>query len=99
MVRTFVVGLLLVVGGCAARIDMASQPIGAVMTLEDGAQVVTPATIDTVVWPAKRKQGVVSASGYRSLHVRIPYASQRTWMIVLVPEHGPAGSWDDSDLP
>ena len=99
MVSLRLVLLLWFAVGCSPTLRVESQPVGAVIELSGGERLVTPATVPASRWPMKRQQVTLSASGYRRLEARMPYAGSGPWSVVLVPEHGPVGSWDESDLP
>jgi len=98
-----VIGILwlqfFLLGACGPTLKVLSEPIGALVELEDGERILTPATIESSVWPRKRYQVTVHASGYRSLQVPVPYNSRGEWVLVLVPEHGPVGTWSEEDVP
>jgi hypothetical protein len=90
---------VLLLPGCASTLSAYSQPIGAIVELESGERLVTPTELSASVWPRPRQTIEVHATGYRRLETRVPYFSRGQWMIVLVPEHGPVGTWDENDLP
>ena len=86
---SLILGLVLGLG-CSPTLHVRSQPIGAVIEMSDGERVVTPTIIKSTVWPLRRPEVTVSASGYRAVTLRTPYVGRDPWVIVLIPEHGPA---------
>ena len=90
-------GLLL--GACSPALKVHSEPSGAILTFTNGERVVAPSTLESSVWPERRRAVTISAAGYRTLEARVPYRSQGEWLIVLVPAHGPVGTWSEEDVP
>ena len=86
-------------GACSPTLKVYSQPSGAIVELEQGERVVTPGGLESSVWPKRRRGVTISAAGYRSLKTRVPYRSRGEWVIVLVPAHGPVGTWSEEDVP
>jgi hypothetical protein len=91
--------LVLQLGACSSTLTVYSQPTGAIVDLKDGERLVTPTSLESSVWPNRRQRVTISASGYRSLETRVPYGSHGEWVILLVPEHGPVGTWSEEDMP
>jgi hypothetical protein len=89
----------LLLGACSPALKVHSEPSGAILTFPSGERVVTPSTLDSSVWPERRRPVIISAAGYRTLEARVPYRSQGEWLIVLVPVHGPVGTWNEEDVP
>lgn len=100
-------------GGCAYTIRIESIPQPALVELPDQTRVTTPGDA-TVRWAPFDKQEIrVTATGYRPLtldlrakHVRFaryikrPFGPVRSEVqLILVPTHGPTGTWSEADVP
>ncbi len=115
------IAALLVLEGCAYKVQLTSAPTGADVRLpRSEAPVRTPAEV-TLRWMPFRKQIItVSAAGYRTVsfdlrrseirasrYVRdtvfrpVVFTGQARGRvsIVLVPAHGPTGTWRDDEVP
>ena len=99
MVKQLLAVVLLGLPACSSSIRIQSQPLGAVAAFENGERLVTPVDVPLSKWPRQRETVIFSATGYRTVEMKIPYSCRDEWMIVLVPEHGPAGTWNEEDLP
>ena len=102
--------------GCAYTMRVTSTPIGATLTMPDGAIDVTPAETTVRVAPWGHTWVDISAPGYRTLKVDLSrseatvfrafgdlffhpaavlgYEPRGDLVFVLVPEHGPTGTWE-----
>jgi hypothetical protein len=91
--------ILLWLAACAYRVNLTSLPMPARVTLPDGSVVVTPVEVQARWVPFGAHQITVDAPGYRPLTVDLrrsggPNGEVR---LVLVPDHGPAGTWSTED--
>ena len=97
--KGFVCLCCLALGACSPSLKVSSEPGGAILSFTDGERVITPASLDSSSWPNRRRAVTISAGGYRSLKAKVPYRSSGEWMILLVPVHGPVGTWNEEDVP
>ena len=91
---------LLLAAGCSQRIRVRSQPSTADILLPDGRRLLTPAQFRLKRTPFRAQLAEVTAVGYRPMIIDLRRrGSRRDLYVVLVPEHGPAGSWTESETP
>lgn len=101
--------LLLALVGCTYSVHLASRPSPAVVQLPDGRRVTTPDEIRLRWRPFRKQVATVTALGYRPLEVdlsRLRLRSGRAFSgqageveVLLVPDHGPTGTWTVEDVP
>jgi hypothetical protein len=95
---------------CVYRVTLATEPAPVQIALPDGSVVATPAEVSLRWVPFGHQVVTASAPGYRPLtidlrrtEVRWPHwlrgASRRKVELLLVPDHGPAGTWRPEDVP
>ena len=87
-----VAGVLFGLLGCAAKVQVESRPPGALVTLPNGDTMTTPNEVYVGFWPWARKRVVVTSPGYREARIRLRRGIRHV-EIVMIPEHGPAGTW------
>ncbi len=99
--------------GCGYKLQTASLPQPALVELPNGRRVSTPGTIRLRWAPFNRQVVRVTATGYRPLtvdlrdrHVKLGRLLARPFRkvkgeveFVLVPVHGPAGTWSEDAIP
>ena len=91
---------LLLAAGCSHRIRVRSQPSTADIVLPDGRRLLTPAQFRLKRTPFKEQLAEVTAVGFRPMIIDLRRTGPSGDIyVVLVPEHGPAGSWTESDTP
>ncbi len=61
--------LLLLLSGCVLRVGLDSHPVGAFVELPNGKVVNTPAVVHVTWVPLIKQPLLVTAPGYRDLHV------------------------------
>ena len=110
----------MLLGGCAYRVALSSQPTPVQVMLPDGTTVVTPSEV-VVRWrPYGHQRITASSTGMRPVTVDVREREVRLWRfvgttlahpdtlwgrprgevhLVLIPEHGPAGTWAEDDVP
>lgn len=98
---------LLALVGCAYRVNLVSTPPGALVELPTGRQVTTPAVVRLRWAPFNEAVVRASARGYRPLEVDLRDTEVKAGRflfrafkrprgeveLVLVPSHGPTGTW------
>lgn len=91
---------LLLLLGCLQPLHVSADPVGAVMKLPDGQSVALPADVSLTAPLFTKPEVRVSAPGYRTLVLQVRRLRNGPWLshsnavhIVLVPEHGPSGTW------
>lgn len=101
--------LALWLGACAYRVTLTSAPDGARVELPSGRVVATPATARLEWVPFGHQRVTASAPGFRPMtvdlrdsEVRLGHllhrSERRVVELILVPEHGPAGTWTRDDV-
>ena len=99
--------------GCAYRVRLLSTPPGALVTLPSGRQVTTPADVRLEWAPYSQQVIEVTARGYRpmTLDLRETEVKFGRYLLrgfkrprgevelVLVPAHGPSGTWTPNEVP
>ncbi len=95
---------LALAGGCTVVVHVDSRPVPAEVALLPGQMVRLPAEIPLRWVPFRRPQLLCTAIGYRSVTVpvRLGLGSlhrARAVEVVLIPEHGPTGTWTEGDIP
>lgn len=99
--------LLLALSGCAYRVALVSTPPGALVELPSGRQVTTPAEVKIRWAPFNEAVVRASARGYRPLEVDLRDTEVKAGRfffrgfkrprgeveLVLIPAHGPTGTW------
>ncbi len=100
---------LLVLLGCTYTLRVVSEPSPALVQLQDGRRISTPGEVKLRWRPLRRTTATVTAAGYRPLEValhRLRLRSGRAFsgqrgevLVVLVPEHGPVGTWSADEVP
>ena len=78
--------------GCATKVRVESRPPGALVTLRNGTSSNTPDDVYVGFWPYARKRVIVSSPGYREAPILLRRGIRRV-EVVMIPEHGPAGTW------
>lgn len=94
-------GLLLVCvlhGGCAYHVRMTVQPENASVLMPDGVTRGLPVDVPVSGNPFGAAQVQVSAPGYRTVEVSLPWhrfalRRVRQVRVLLVEDHGPSGTW------
>ena len=89
--------LALLTGG-TLRVSVTGEPENARVFMAAGTSRGLPAQVQVGPNPFRAAEFQVSAPGYRTLDVRLPwhrYALRRVRavQVLLVEEHGPAGTW------
>lgn len=98
--------------GCAYRVELRSLPEPVLVELPDGSRVSTPSEARFVWAPFNHQRVRVTASGYRPLEVDLRKHDVRLKRLlgrpfkrvkgevefVLVPTHGPTGTWTEEDV-
>ena len=88
-----VAGLAALGAGCAPyRLPVVTHPVGASVSVDTKHVGVAP--MDAPVPLLGRTDVLVELSGYRPLHARLGLFRPRAIELLLVPEHGGAGTWD-----
>lgn len=91
---------LLAVPGCAHRVRVDTLPRGAVVTYR-GTRGTTP--VDLKVRAFGPRKITVRLAGYRTWEGRLPastwYRGYTELDLILVEEHGAAGTWTPEDAP
>ncbi len=112
--------MLVLLGGCAYKVQLSSDPAAASVELPDGERLITP-DIAVLRWrPFGRQEVRVSATGYRPVTIdlrdreirwsryvtdtlfrpaTLAGAPRGDVRFVLVPEHGPVGTWSEDAVP
>lgn len=101
--------MLLLLFACTYTVHLSSRPTPAIVQLPDGRRVTTPTDVKLRWKPLKRETAIVSASGYRPLEVELWKLRLRSGRalsgergdltLLLIPDHGPAGTWSPADVP
>lgn len=102
-VRILLLSLALgLAGGCARRVIVQSDPPGA--TVRTKRKMLGPTPYERRVWwvPFARQEVTVAMSGYRPVTVDLrPHLglvrAETVHEVVLVPQHGPSGTWLPED--
>ena len=109
-----VVALVLLSSGCAYKVALKSTPSAVLIELPGGAVAPTPTTYIARWAPFNSVPIRATARGYRPLEVDLRRTEVRFGRfllrgfrgrprgeveLVLVPEHGPVGTWIEQDLP
>jgi hypothetical protein len=113
--------LLLASSGCAHRVAITSDPMGA--QVRRGKRTLEPTPTEVVVWsvPFSRPEVELTMPGYRPMLVELrkdKKPARRAWefltfryrralalvpnsrhQVIMVPAHGPAGTWTSDDVP
>ncbi|MFT4625129.1 MAG: hypothetical protein ACI8PZ_003795 [Myxococcota bacterium] len=95
-------GLLLVLAltACSTRVRIRSQPTPVDILLPDGRRMLTPAQVVVRKTLFQPQLAEISAVGYRTVVIDLRRSGNRgDIFVVLVPEHGPAGSWSGNEAP
>lgn len=89
--------------GCRHRVEVRSTPSGA--TLHHGRQNLGTTPLELRLWhhPFARYRVRVGLSGHRAMEVDLarglkPWRPRVVRELLLVPEHGPAGTWSPEEL-
>ena len=101
-VRHVFFGLLLLVSvaGCEKRVQVRAMPEAARVSLPGGRVLRTPATIRVAFSPFAPVEVMVEAPNHRSVVVDLRAGRRfEEILVVLVPNHGPAGAWTLDDAP
>lgn len=101
--------LLALLAACTYTVHLASRPTPAIVQLPDGRRVTTPSDVKLRWRPLVREKATISAAGYRPLEVDLwklrlrsgrALSGQRgELLLLLVPTHGPSGTWSAEDVP
>lgn len=83
--------------GCAHHMTLTSSPPGAVVSLGETRVGVTP--LDVPVPLLGTRVLHVELTGYRPLTVELGLFPPLALELLLVQEHGAAGTWDPEDVP
>lgn len=90
---------------CLVRVPIETSPIAGEVRWE-GERLRTPAEVPVRWVPWRRATVVVAAPGYRVVRVPLrlgwgPLSPRRVApvRVLLVPDHGPAGTWTPEDVP
>ncbi len=107
--------------GCAHRVAVSSDPVGA--QVHRGQRTLGPTPTELVIWsiPFSRPKLRLTMPGYRPMVVELRKDKKplkRSWefltfrykrafaivpnvhhQVILVPVHGPAGTWTSDDIP
>lgn len=89
---------LALLAGCTLRVRVTVEPANATVTLPDGTSRGLPHDVPVGPSPFRATAVQVSAPGYRSTEVRLPWhrfavRRVRAVHLLLVEEHGPSGTW------
>ncbi|MCA9569773.1 MAG: hypothetical protein KC656_18140 [Myxococcales bacterium] len=95
--------------GCTYTVHLASRPSPALVQLPDGRRITTPDDVKIRWRPFSKATATVTASGYRPLEIELRDLRLRSGRafsgqvgeltILLVPTHGPTGTWAAEDVP
>lgn len=107
--------LVLALSGCAYKVGLESVPPAAVVQFPDGTATNTPTTYVARWAPFNEVRIRATARGYRPLELDLRQSEVKFgrffWrglrfnrprgvvQLILVPTHGPAGTWTEADLP
>ena len=110
----FIPMAILLVSGCAYKVELTSAPAGARVSLPDETEVFTPQVVTLRASPFLPQEVTVFAPGFRPLTMDLRRSEIRLWrygtdalfrprtlfgaprrtvQFVLVPQHGPTGTW------
>lgn len=94
----FAVGLAAGGPGCIRHVLLTSDPIGARVERRGEELGTTPLEIDVWKLPFSPQRVTLSLPGYRTVEMplnhRLGWLRMRTTQeLVLIPDHGPAGTW------
>ena len=95
-----ILGLLLV--GCPYHVDLTASPTAAEVILPSGEIVTTPARVRLRWVPFGHQRVEVRAPDHRTLTVDLHTSEiglRHEVTFLLVPEHGPVGTWDPEEVP
>ncbi len=108
-------GCLILAGmtpGCAHRVQVRSEPLGATVTYRGRDVGATPVELRARWWPWGSEIAQLEASGYRGMDIDLrqwlgPFRWRRrllgepslTHTAVMVQTHGLSGSWGPADVP
>ncbi len=89
---------LLLATGCARKVTVTSDPPGA--SVRKNGELVGPTPVDVRVWwvPFWKQEVRLTMSGRRAAVVSLRknlglFRAHTVHEVVLIPEHGPAGTW------
>jgi hypothetical protein len=99
--------LMLALVGCLYTVHLDSRPRPVVVELPDGRRVTTPTEVQVRWRPFRRQTLTASAVGYRPRVLRMGELRSHRALggrdieveVLLVPAHGPAGTWSAEDVP
>jgi hypothetical protein len=93
-------------GGCTVLVHVDSRPVPAEVETPTGEHLRLPADVPLRWRPFARPELLCSAVGYRPMVVPVrlglgPLAPRgvRPLELSMVPEHGPTGTWSESEVP
>ena len=101
------------VAGCAYKVRVETVPAGATVETPRGQRLTAPGQLKLSAVPFAQQRFKVSAAGYRTLEGDLRWTGVQTVAqpgtmigirryklikIVLVPDHGPAGTWTPDDV-
>ncbi len=98
--------------GCAYRVALQSQPEPVLVELPDGSRVSTSDVAQLKWAPFNHQRVRVTATGYRPLEIDLRARDIRLRRLlgrpfkrvkgevefILVPTHGPSGTWSEADV-
>lgn len=114
MIDLRLLGLVLLCSGCAYKVALKSTPSAVLVELPGGAVLPTPGTYVARWAPFNSVPIRATARGYRPLEVDLRRTEVRFGrflirgfrnqprgevQLIMVPEHGPVGTWIEQDLP
>jgi hypothetical protein len=89
--------ILLALAACVHTVAVTSDPTPAELTLPDGTLVVTPAEIEVPWTPFRPWTVIARAPGRRPLTLDVKRRDDEL-RLLLVREHGPAGTWTEEEV-
>jgi hypothetical protein len=97
--------LAALLGGCMVRVPVTTTPVLAELRVAE-QRFRAPAEVRLRWTPLRRPQLTAVSPGYRAAVVRVPLGWGPLALrgvdpieIVLLPEHGPAGTWSPDEVP
>ncbi len=88
--------------GCVRHVMLTSDPVGARVERRGEELGATPIELDVWKLPFSPQRVTLSLAGYRTVELPLNYKlgwfrMRTTQQMVLVPEHGAAGTWTPED--
>jgi hypothetical protein len=87
--------LALLLVACVHRVQVSSDPIGAVVTVDGRILGPAPARVEV---PLKGAELTLQIGGYRTFTRHLTWFTPRRLEVRMVAEHGPTGTWTPEDV-